>query len=128
MAVINNSLGIDIQLTDDGDLFVDGSGELVWVTSAACLQQSLPLRLLCQYGQYVFNIDYGSDLPSLAGPALTPAQKQLIQAAVTSSLLADYRVQSVVQVTVTADSKHTYINAVIVDIANNTLTLGSVSI
>jgi hypothetical protein len=108
----------DIALNADGDLYLDGAGNIVFKDGTDAAQQHMQLALIVEQGSYLFDPSFGSHLHTLIGmPKLTSEQKeQLAKLYIINSLMTLPFVQSVDEIRVSyelGDPQRMMINIIV---------------
>lgn len=79
----------DLALTLDGDLVLDSTGDLAFVTGLAVLQQEMIFRLKTKQGDYLYQPQCGTALDSLIGKPASPETQDLAEETVRYALTHD---------------------------------------
>lgn len=99
-------LGVDLTLSEDGDLSADPkTGD--WQVSAGLdnLVGAIRRRLLTRAGIYPYHPEYGCDLEAHLGQASDPAEATAIRLEVIQAILNDPRINSIQKVSLVADAE-----------------------
>ncbi len=98
------AIGVDIKLDETGDLAFTPSGDLDLVGNvqpADNVWQATVLRLLTTLGTYLFESGYGTKLRQQVGQPITDMLTQQIKTQITTTVLSDPRVKSILNLNVT---------------------------
>lgn len=87
--------GVDLKLTDDGDLF-DGVKDVATIRGVPLLRQALTVRLLTSKGEHGVFPNYG--LPKLVGEPSAGSTAGLLSASANEQMTADPRISQVTKI------------------------------
>lgn len=110
--------GRDIAL-ENGLLSDDGAGDWAVVSGLDNLKQQLANRIDTPRGELIYHKNYGCSIHTVKGETLSPARLRLSAGYVQTSLLEDYRVAKVIDVSAQADGDADVVTARLVPIVGN---------
>lgn len=92
----NAIYGVDLRLTEDGDILVNANGDLGRVSGIDNLRQAVRSVLRCPHGWLVFDEpEYGSKLYKYQGKPNTPQTRYAAARDIQETLMADPRIAKV---------------------------------
>jgi phage baseplate assembly protein W len=103
----DKSIGVDIRLSNTGDLAVTSSGDIDLVgniTPAENVWQATILRLLTTLETYLFEDSYGTNLRQSIEEPMTELLQQRIKNQVNTTVLSDPRVKKITSLTITQNT------------------------
>ncbi len=93
------AFGEDFLLSDDNDIIIDSSGEILTVNALANLMQALAIKFNVMQGELITHLNFG--LPNLLGYRTLSFVTALATSSLKSTILSDTRIQSVTNIVVT---------------------------
>ena len=113
-----SDFGVDLEMTLDGDLVLEGN-DLAVIRKRKNLEQALRLRILCEQGSAYIMPSYG--LPALVGQANTSRQVSFIASHVRDQLEQDVRVREVQDISITSNGDHVDVYVSVVPLSGDAL-------
>jgi len=104
-----DAFGEDLLLTEEGDLFLTGEGELATIAGPPNLEQAVRLRISAELGETVILESYG--IPAMIGRRLAAGSAGYLAAHLRGQLVRDRRILSLpmIEVRDEGDRLHAYI-------------------